>query len=158
MVRGKAKLFVWLVSDGIPGLADLVAVTMQFVLPDAVKTFVEESNEQPFPTTVKETAPVPEPPEVLRTTLTADDESMSVPITVSGFGVGDGVGVALAVVATTFVGDGFGVALAVVATTFVGDGVGVALAVVATTFVGDGVGVGVGVGVGTLEEIKTESS
>ena len=63
MVRGKAKLFVWLVSDGIPGLADLVAVTMQFVLPDAVKTFVEESNEQPLPKTVKETAPVPEPPE-----------------------------------------------------------------------------------------------
>lgn len=96
-VLGNSKLLLALVSAPKPGLAAFVAVTTQFVLIVVFKTLVAGSMVHPLPITVKVTAPVPEPPLVLRINRTAEEEILSVPMRVSGVGVGVGVGVGLGV-------------------------------------------------------------
>ncbi len=82
---GKSKLFLALVSALKPVLAAFIAVTTHCVFKVALKTNVVGSIEHPRPSTLKVTAPVPEPPELLRINLIDDEEILSSPMTVSGF-------------------------------------------------------------------------
>lgn len=92
---GNSKLLLALVSALKPALAAFLAVTTHCVLIVALKTNVFGSIEHPRPSTVKVTAPVPEPPELPRINLTDDEEILSSPVTLSG--IRDGVGVGFAI-------------------------------------------------------------
>ena len=81
---GNSKLLLTLVSALKPALAAFVAVTTQIVLEVVLNTNVVGSIEHPEPFTAKVTAPVPEPPELLRINLIDDEEILSSPMTVSG--------------------------------------------------------------------------
>ena len=84
-VCGKSKLLVILVAALNPGLAAFVADTTQFVVLAVNNSLVVGLIVQPAPNTLKLIAPVPEPPEVLKSNRTADEEILPRPITTNSF-------------------------------------------------------------------------
>ncbi len=144
-VRGNSKLLVALVAAVNPGLAAFVADTTQFVLLAVNNSLVVGLIVQPAPNTLKLITPVPEPPEVLKSNRTAEEEILFVPVTINSFcaigPVGVGVGVGADLIVATAVGVGVGVTVA----RTVGVRVGVGVGVVAGLIVGVAAALGVGV-------------
>ena len=93
---GKSKFLGALVSALKPVLAAFVAVTTHRVVNVVLKTNVTGSIAHPRPSTAKVTAPVPEPPELLRINLIDDEEILSWPVTLRGTRDGVAVGVGFA--------------------------------------------------------------